>query len=138
MLASVIDDSSVYRDYITTLPLSLHVTRQVQCVFFFFPLFSQHFCSLHSLLAILQSFRISVLLYCFTSRYPFFQFLSSFLFIFFFLSLPSFCCCCLLLAVPTLCREESFYCTVPITPVKREVVGLEHFEEVSRVASTFL
>ncbi|XP_053088333.1 GRB2-associated-binding protein 1 isoform X5 [Pangasianodon hypophthalmus] len=26
-------------------------------------------------------------------------------------------------------EEESFYCTVPITPVKREVVGLEHDEE---------
>ncbi|XP_036430911.1 GRB2-associated-binding protein 1 isoform X8 [Colossoma macropomum] len=26
-------------------------------------------------------------------------------------------------------EEESFYCTVPITPVKREVAGLEHFEE---------
>lgn len=34
----------------------------------------------------------------------------------------------------TLCREESFYCTVPITPVKREVEELDNVEEVSRVA----
>lgn len=34
----------------------------------------------------------------------------------------------------TLCREESFYCTVPITPVKREVEELDNIEEVSRVA----
>ena len=34
----------------------------------------------------------------------------------------------------TLCREESFYCTVPITPVKREVEELDTIEEVSRVA----
>lgn len=33
-----------------------------------------------------------------------------------------------------LCREESFYCTVPITPVKREVEELDTIEEVSRVA----
>lgn len=33
-----------------------------------------------------------------------------------------------------LCREESFYCTVPITPVKREVEELDKIEEVSRVA----
>lgn len=31
-------------------------------------------------------------------------------------------------------REESFYCTVPITPVKREVEELNTIEEVSRVA----
>lgn len=31
-------------------------------------------------------------------------------------------------------REESFYCTVPITPVKREVEELDTIEEVSRVA----
>lgn len=40
-------------------------------------------------------------------------------------------CCHFLL---TLCREESFYCTVPITPVKREVEELDTIEEVSRVA----
>lgn len=34
----------------------------------------------------------------------------------------------------TLCREESFYCTVPITPVKREVEELDNIEEVSRLA----
>lgn len=34
----------------------------------------------------------------------------------------------------TLCRDESFYCTVPITPVKREVEKLDPIEEVSRVA----
>nr|XP_057921417.1 GRB2-associated-binding protein 1 isoform X5 [Doryrhamphus excisus] len=31
-------------------------------------------------------------------------------------------------------EEESFYCTVPITPVKREVEELDSVEEVSRVA----
>lgn len=31
------------------------------------------------------------------------------------------------------CREESFYCTVPITPVKREVEELDTIEEVRRV-----
>lgn len=35
--------------------------------------------------------------------------------------------------VPPSCREESFYCTVPITPIKREVSGLDHLDEVSRV-----
>ncbi len=38
-----------------------------------------------------------------------------------------------LLPVPLFCREESFYCTVPITPIKREVSGLDHLDEVSRV-----
>lgn len=35
---------------------------------------------------------------------------------------------------PNLCREESFYCTVPITPIKREVEELNTIDEVSRVA----
>lgn len=48
-----------------------------------------------------------------------------------FLLLFSFILCNFLL---TLCREESFYCTVPITPVKREVEELDTIEEVSRVA----
>lgn len=34
---------------------------------------------------------------------------------------------------PNLCREESFYCTVPITPIKREVEELNTIDEVSGV-----
>lgn len=45
---------------------------------------------------------------------------------FFFLSLCH-------LFFPNLCREESFYCTVPITPIKREVEELNTIDEVSRV-----
>lgn len=37
------------------------------------------------------------------------------------------------LFLPNLCREESFYCTVPITPIKREVEELNTVDEVSRV-----
>ena len=36
------------------------------------------------------------------------------------------------------CREESFYCTVPITPVKREVEELYSLEEVSRACQASL
>jgi hypothetical protein len=36
------------------------------------------------------------------------------------------------------CREESFYCTVPITPVKREVEELDSLEEVSRACQASL
>lgn len=61
--------------------------------------------------------------------HPFF-FFSCILFLTICCSLLSFCHCFLL----TLCREESFYCTVPITPVKREVEELDTIEEVSRVA----
>ncbi|XP_076831056.1 GRB2-associated-binding protein 1 isoform X9 [Brachyhypopomus gauderio] len=32
-------------------------------------------------------------------------------------------------------EEESFYCTVPLTPVKREVASLEHFEENLKLAA---
>lgn len=53
--------------------------------------------------------------------------LDHFLFSFFFFFL-----CNLFLLI--LCREESFYCTVPITPVKREVEELSTIEEVSRAA----
>ena len=60
---------------------------------------------------------------------------------------PSLCPLCFSLSVfslcPSLCsvsifsvvcllrhREESFYCTVPITPIKREMSGLDQLEEV--------
>lgn len=56
--------------------------------------------------------------------HPFF-FFSCILFLTICCSLLSFCHCFLL----TLCREESFYCTVPITPVKREVEELDTIEE---------
>ncbi|KAG9347097.1 hypothetical protein JZ751_006024, partial [Albula glossodonta] len=36
---------------------------------------------------------------------------------------------------PLLCREESFYCTVPITPVKREVLGLDKMEENMKLSA---
>lgn len=57
------------------------------------------------------------------------------IFLFFFFPWPllfsSFFCHYFIL---TFGREESFYCTVPITPVKREVEELDTIEEVSRVA----
>ncbi|MEQ2203143.1 hypothetical protein XENOCAPTIV_025401, partial [Xenoophorus captivus] len=41
-----------------------------------------------------------------------------------------FLCSLLLPPLLTFCREESFYCTVPITPVKREVEELDTIEEI--------
>ncbi|MEQ2164268.1 hypothetical protein GOODEAATRI_004785 [Goodea atripinnis] len=46
-----------------------------------------------------------------------------------------FLCSLLLPPLLTFCREESFYCTVPITPVKREVEELDTIEEIMKMAA---